>query len=297
MARWARVVVPGLPHHIIQRGNPRHKTFFRQEDYAAYLELMSQCCREHRVEIWAYCLMPNHVHLIAVPRSKDGLRRALGEAHRRYARGVNWRRRGAAVSGKGVSLPTCWTSRISWRPLATSSQSGTRQAGRRAERLSLEQCAGTPQGQGRRLGERIAAAGDRRKLASPAGPWGESTGLEAVPREQTCRPRAGRRAFSEAAGEEARPRPPPSETRPQNRRKTLVSLCAAGGRLGAMPTLARACRKDRQPGQVRPWMRRSVRALSTFPRSDLSRSWHRFHHLSCPPFRALAHSSGRPQSS
>jgi putative transposase len=52
---------------------------------------MGQWCGEHDVQIWAYCLMPNHVHLVAVPQSADGLRRALGEVHRRYTRMVNLR--------------------------------------------------------------------------------------------------------------------------------------------------------------------------------------------------------------
>ncbi len=91
MARLARVIVPGLPHHITQRGNRRQAAFFGDEDYQCYLELMGQSCRAHQVEIWAYCLMPDHVHLIAVPQSADGLRRAIGEAHRRYTRMVNFR--------------------------------------------------------------------------------------------------------------------------------------------------------------------------------------------------------------
>ncbi len=93
MARLARLVVPGLPHHITQRGNRRQQTFFGDEDYAAYLDLMAEWCGEHGVEIWAYCLMPNHAHLIAVPRLEDGLRRAIGEAHRRYTRRINFRQR------------------------------------------------------------------------------------------------------------------------------------------------------------------------------------------------------------
>ena len=91
MARLARVVVPGMPHHVTQRGNRRQPTFFGEEDYAAYVELMGQWCNQHGVEIWAYCLMPNHVHRIAVPQSEDGLRRGIGEAHRRYTRRINFR--------------------------------------------------------------------------------------------------------------------------------------------------------------------------------------------------------------
>ena len=91
MARLARIVAPGLPHHVTQRGNRRQDTFFGADDYAAYREIMAEWCGRRGVDIWAYCLMPNHVHLIAVPDSEDGLRRAIGEAHRRYTRRVNAR--------------------------------------------------------------------------------------------------------------------------------------------------------------------------------------------------------------
>ncbi len=93
MARLARLVIPGFPRHVSQRGNRRQQTFFNDDDYAAYLELMGDWCREKGVEIWDYCLMPNHVHLIAVPQTADGLRRAIGEAHRRYTRRINFRER------------------------------------------------------------------------------------------------------------------------------------------------------------------------------------------------------------
>jgi len=82
-----------MPHHVTQRGNRRQQTFFCADDYAVYLDLMAQWCGEEGVRIWAYCLMPNHVHLLAVPASEDGLRRAIGEAHRRYTRRINFRER------------------------------------------------------------------------------------------------------------------------------------------------------------------------------------------------------------
>ena len=107
MPRLARVIVPGLPHHITQRGNRRQQTFFAETDYALYRELMAQWCAVRQVQIWAYCLMPNHVHLIAVPADGDGLRRAIGEAHRRYTCHVNAREgwRGHLWQGRFASYP------------------------------------------------------------------------------------------------------------------------------------------------------------------------------------------------
>ena len=106
MARLARVVIPGLPHHITQRGNRRQQTFFNEGDYAAYLELMTEWCREQGVEIWCYCLMPNHTHSIAVPSWEDGLRSAIGETHRRYTRRINFREkwRGYLWQGRFASF-------------------------------------------------------------------------------------------------------------------------------------------------------------------------------------------------
>lgn len=91
MARLARAVAAGVPHHVTQRGNRRQPTFFSDDDYRSYLDLLAAACRRFGVQIWAYCLMPNHVHLIAVPGDESGLRLALGEAHRRYTRVVNQR--------------------------------------------------------------------------------------------------------------------------------------------------------------------------------------------------------------
>jgi putative transposase len=91
MPRLSRAVTPGYAHHVIQRGNRRQQTFFTDDDYRAYIILMNDWCKRRGVEIWAYCLMPNHVHLIAVPESEESLRRAIGEAHRRYTRRINFR--------------------------------------------------------------------------------------------------------------------------------------------------------------------------------------------------------------
>ena len=89
MARLARLVVPDVPHHVTQRGNRKQPVFFGEADYAAYKDLVAAACVERGVRCLAWCLMPNHVHLILTPPDPDGLRGALAEAHRRYARRIN----------------------------------------------------------------------------------------------------------------------------------------------------------------------------------------------------------------
>jgi putative transposase len=93
VARLARAVFPGLPHHVTQRGNGRQRTFFGDEDYALYRELLGHHCRAANVGLWSFVLMPTHVHLILVPADEDGLRRALAPLHRRYAGHVHARMR------------------------------------------------------------------------------------------------------------------------------------------------------------------------------------------------------------
>jgi putative transposase len=93
MARLGRIVAAGFPHHVIQRGNRRRTVFFEPSDYALYRDLLAERCHKASVEVWAYCLMPNHVHLVLTPSTPEGLARAIGETHRRYTRFVNARAR------------------------------------------------------------------------------------------------------------------------------------------------------------------------------------------------------------
>jgi putative transposase len=83
------------------------ETFFDDGDYRTYLSLMREWCLSAGVEIWAYCLMPNHVHLIAVPESEESLARGIGEAHRRYTRHINFRKnwKGYLWQGRFASFP------------------------------------------------------------------------------------------------------------------------------------------------------------------------------------------------
>ncbi len=93
VSRLARVIVPGYPHHVTQRGNRRERVFFEDGDYSLYRDILAERCRRVSVEVWAYCLMPNHVHLVMVPQAPDGLARAIGETHRQYTGFVNARAR------------------------------------------------------------------------------------------------------------------------------------------------------------------------------------------------------------
>ena len=91
MPRSARVVVPGGAHHVTQRGSRRMQVFFSAGDYNRYRSLLSSQSDRYGVRVGLYCLMPNHVHLIAIPETRTSLSRALGEAHRLYACTVNRR--------------------------------------------------------------------------------------------------------------------------------------------------------------------------------------------------------------
>jgi putative transposase len=91
MPRLSRIVAPGTPHHVTQRGNRRQPTFFRDGDYLRYLQLAAETCANAGVACWGYCLMPNHVHLILTPKDEAGLRKALAPLHWRYTYEVNKR--------------------------------------------------------------------------------------------------------------------------------------------------------------------------------------------------------------
>lgn len=107
MPRLARLVIPSIPHHVTQRGNRRQTVFFGNDDYAAYLALLAEYTSKTGVEVWAWCLMPNHVHLMLTPPDDDALRAALSETHRRYSRRVNFREdwRGYLWQGRFASCP------------------------------------------------------------------------------------------------------------------------------------------------------------------------------------------------
>lgn len=108
MPRIARVVIPQCPHHVTQRGVRSMQVFLTDGDRRKYLDLLRANGKKYGVEVLAYCLMSNHVHIVAVPESGDSLARAIGETHRKYTREVNLREdvRGYLFQGRFYSCPT-----------------------------------------------------------------------------------------------------------------------------------------------------------------------------------------------
>lgn len=107
MARIARIVVPNLPHHIVQRGNRSQNVFFSNRDKEYYLKLLHKYAQETGLTFWAYCLMDNHVHLIVVPEREDSLAKGIGKTHKHYTRMINFREswRGYLWQGRFSSFP------------------------------------------------------------------------------------------------------------------------------------------------------------------------------------------------
>ena len=99
--------MPGVAHHVTQRGNRRLPVFFSDDDRQSYLALLAEHASAAGTRCLAWCLMENHVHLILVPSHSDGLRTALGEAHRRYTRAINFREgwRGHLFQSRYASYP------------------------------------------------------------------------------------------------------------------------------------------------------------------------------------------------
>jgi len=83
------LVLPGVAHHVTQRGNNRQQVFFSDEDRLAYLDRLFAYCAEYGTRVLAYCLMPNHVHVVAVPSREGSLARVFGRLQADYARYVN----------------------------------------------------------------------------------------------------------------------------------------------------------------------------------------------------------------
>lgn len=109
MARLARIVIPGIPHFVTQRGNEGRNVFFDEADALFYRDLLAEQGARCGLSVWAWCLMPNRIHLLAVPGEERSLGLALGETHRRYAARIR--------AAHGDDAGPLWKSRFSSFPL------------------------------------------------------------------------------------------------------------------------------------------------------------------------------------
>jgi putative transposase len=89
MPRSARIVIPDFPHHITQRGNRREDVFLDDPDRETYIEILRKQCNRFGLAIHGWCLMSNHVHLVATPSTEDSMAKAVGRAHHLYSKVFN----------------------------------------------------------------------------------------------------------------------------------------------------------------------------------------------------------------
>ena len=93
MPRHSRIVIPDVAYHITQRGNYRQKVFYKKEDYLQYCDWLNEYAKKYHLELLAYCLMPNHIHVIATPSTEESLARTFNTVHMRYAQHHNRKHR------------------------------------------------------------------------------------------------------------------------------------------------------------------------------------------------------------
>jgi putative transposase len=107
MPRIARVVISGQPHHVVQRGNRGQRVFFCDSDKKTYLTLLKEKADEAGIKLWAYCLMDNHVHLIAIPEKENSLAQGIGRTHMAYTSIINRKKgwKGFLWQGRFMSSP------------------------------------------------------------------------------------------------------------------------------------------------------------------------------------------------
>ena len=107
MTRAARIIVPGVPHHVTQRGNRGMNVFESDADRKAYLRFLKRYSNRYGLDVWGYCLMTNHIHLVVVPQHETALSNALRDTHTVYAMYFNSRTQsnGHVWQGRFYSCP------------------------------------------------------------------------------------------------------------------------------------------------------------------------------------------------
>lgn len=102
MPRQLRYRLPGVPQHVVQRGNNRQVTFFDDCDYRRYLEDLQEACEKYECDVHAYVLMTNHVHLLMTPQGEDSIAKVMQSVGRKYVRYINgtYKRTGTLWEGR-----------------------------------------------------------------------------------------------------------------------------------------------------------------------------------------------------
>jgi putative transposase len=107
MPRNPRIIIPDVPHHIVQRGDHKNQVFFCPDDFELYLDLLANYSEKHRFDLVGYCLMSNHVHLVGIPSSVDSLVNVTRDTHQKYSSllnrkmgktGHNWQERPGVIA-------------------------------------------------------------------------------------------------------------------------------------------------------------------------------------------------------
>ncbi len=117
MPRFARAIAVGCAHHITQRGNNRQDVFFVDEDRQVYLQILTQETARHGLEVLGYCLMTNHVHLVAIPHAEDSLAKGIGRTHFRYSQYINRFHRRSGHLWQGRFYSCALDERHQWQAL------------------------------------------------------------------------------------------------------------------------------------------------------------------------------------
>ena len=102
MPRQLRYRLPGVPQHVVQRGNNKQVTFFDECDYRRYLEDLQEACEKYDCDVHAYVLMTNHVHLLMTPQHEDSIAKVMPSVGRKYVRYINgtYKRTGTLWEGR-----------------------------------------------------------------------------------------------------------------------------------------------------------------------------------------------------
>lgn len=109
MARLPRLTLPGLPHYVVLRGNNLQPIFVDGQDYAHMKAVLAEMAGRFGVQLHAFALLPNQLHLLLTPEQADSLPQFMQSVGRTYVRSFNNRHGRSGTCGKGATAPRCWS--------------------------------------------------------------------------------------------------------------------------------------------------------------------------------------------